>query len=230
MAFDLLPLHHYRNVIFDIDGTLVDSNDAHAHSFIDAFEQHGIHHIIFSDIRKLIGMNGRDILSHVLEKHVFTEKWQQIDQDRVRIFEERYLDHIAPVPDALPLIELMKAKGLRIALSSASPQKIVDIFIDRLMIRRLIEGATTSDDVPMGKPNPIAIEVCCEKFGFVPPETLMIGDSPYDVIAAHEYSIQTIGVLTGGYSREELLKTGAISVYENLNEIYQSYQQTVLNQ
>lgn len=229
MSQELLPLHRYRNVIMDVDGTLMLSNDAHAHAFIEAFQANGIHHIQFNDIRKLMGMNGKSILRHMLDEKTFQTKGDKIEQDRIQIFRDRYLSTTQPAPGVLPLLELLHAHGIRVALSSSSPKAIVDQLIQKLGITHLIEGSTSNEDTPMGKPNPVAIEACCQKFGFAPEHTLMIGDSPYDVISAHEFSIPTIGVLTGGYSQDELQKTGALVVYNDLKELYQRFQQTVLN-
>lgn len=223
----LIPLHQYRYVIFDVDGTLVNSNEGHAHSFMDAFEANGLSHLQFNDIRKLIGMSSMTILQHVLDPATFQEKAGRIEADHLRFFRERYLSQVRPIPGVLPLFEFLKAQGIEIALSSASPRDVVDAFIELLGVKNLIAGATSGEDVPDGKPNPLAIEACCQQFGFDPHQTLYVGDSPYDVIAAHEYSMPVIGVLTGGYSPEELIKTGAASVYEDLADIYQHYAEVI---
>lgn len=227
MVNELLRLNHIRNVIFDMDGTLIDSNDAHARSFIEAFELNGVFSIQFRDIRKLIGMSGTEILRHMLDEETFKQKGGKINADRIRIFEQSSLNQVKPLPGFLPLMELMKAHGMRMALSSSSPRHLVDSIIGRLGIQSLIEGATSAEDVPEGKPNPVAIEACCQKFGFSPTETLMIGDSPYDMIAAQLFSIKTIGVLTGGYTEEELEKSGAAVVYPDLNAIYQIFEKAM---
>lgn len=228
-ASQIIPLQRYLNVLVDMDGTLVDSNAAHAHSFIDAFEKNGITHIQFHHIQKLIGMSGMQILCHVLDEETFTRLGEKINADRIRIFQERYMDQVQPFPMALPLLELLKTQGKRVAILSNSPPHVVQTFIRKLNIEALIDGATTSHDIPEGKPHPVAIEAACEKYGFAPGQTIYLGDSPYDVIAAHEFSMETIGVTTGGYSKQELLDTGALAVYADLGEIYQEYQQTVLN-
>jgi HAD superfamily hydrolase (TIGR01509 family) len=228
MANQLLPLNHIRNVIFDLDGTLVLSNDAHAHAFIDAFELHDIRHINFNDMRKMIGMNAGDILCRMLDEKTFAEKGAQIETDRTRLFQERYMEQVELAPGTLPLMELMRAHGIRMAISSASPRSIVNYYIARLGIGHLIEGSTSDEEVPEGKPNPVAIEVCCQMFDFQPSQTMLIGDSPYDILAATAFSITTVGVLTGGYTREELMKTGASAVYDDLNEIYRTFEQSVI--
>jgi HAD superfamily hydrolase (TIGR01509 family) len=228
MSDKLFPLHQYKNVIIDVDGTLVDSNDAQAHAYLDALAENGIHHISFNTLRRLIGMSSEDILSHVLGEDMEQQTKSRIEACRVRIFEERYIHSVKPTPGVLPLLELFEAYGLRIVLSSGSPKQFVEHFIAQLGIRPLIEGYVSKEDTPTGKPNPIAIEVVCEKFRFQPMETMLIGDSPFDIIAAHEALVPTIAVLTGGYTATELRKTGAIDVYKDLNEIYQLFQQTVL--
>jgi HAD superfamily hydrolase (TIGR01509 family) len=225
----LFPLHQIRHILMDIDGTLVSSNDAHAHAFIDAFEAHGINTITFNHIRKLMGMGGEQILRLVLDEATFQEKGEAINADRIRIFQERYMEQVPLIPGTLPLLDLLQTEGFTIGLSSNSPPEIVDYFIRKLEIEKLIVGSTTCMDVPEGKPNPAAIEAACEKFKFDPNKTILIGDSPYDVIAAQEFSMCTLGVLTGGYTREELEKTGAIAVYENLNHIYRQYADSVLS-
>lgn len=211
-----------RNIILDIDGTLVNSNDAHAHSFIDALEEHGIHTVKYTDLRKLIGMNGLSILRHMLPSSTWEEEGQNIDADRTRIFAERYMSQVEPTPGVIAFFTALREKNIRIALNSASPKSIVNHFVALLGVHDFIEGVTTAEDIAEGKPNPLSIEVCCETFGFSPAETLMVGDSPYDVIAAHEFSIDVIGLLTGGYEADELLKTGAIAVFNDLEHLHQT--------
>ncbi len=230
MADTLKSLHHYKNILFDLDGTLIDSNDQHAHSFMEAFEQHGITGIEYHGIRNMIGMNGESILSHVLAPEIFEAQCEQILTDRETIFAERYMDSVKPLPGVLPLFQQLKEMGYKLVLCTASPPRFVDPYVEQLGIADLIEGATHSEDVPEGKPSPAAIEACCERFGFAPTETIMVGDSPYDIISATEFMVAPIGLLTGGYSREDLIKTGAMAVYENLEDMRAHFSEVVLSQ
>ncbi len=217
-------LPQIKNIIIDLDGTLVQSNDAHAHSFVDMLEANGIRNITYNDLRKLMGMNGKSILEHTLT-HQTAENIQQMLEQREQIFKDRYLDLIDVDPMASSFLDALHSQGLRVYVSSASPEAIVKTLLQKFDLEDKIEGYISSADVVEGKPNPLAIEACCEKFGLSPTETLLIGDSPYDIIAGHEFSMPVITVLSGGYTREELEKTGAAGVFENLGEIQGMMQQ-----
>jgi HAD superfamily hydrolase (TIGR01509 family) len=220
MSTALEKFSRYQAVILDVDGTLFNTNDAHAKSFMDALQAHGISYIHYEHLRPLMGMSGIEILRHMLSPEQFAQHGEAIEQDRQRIFQDRYLDQIQLNAGVIPLLERLKAAGLKVVLASASPQPVLEAIFRKWDLRPLVEGVLSGDDVSEGKPSPMVVELACQRYGLNPQTTVMIGDSPFDVISAHEYDVDTIGVLTGGYPEADLLKTGAVAVYPSLESLY----------
>jgi HAD superfamily hydrolase (TIGR01509 family) len=206
-------------VILDLDGTLIDSNDAHALTFEQALSQYGVTSVPYKGLRQMIGMSGMAILCRVLDEQTFQTHGEAIDAEHLKRLKDLYQEEIQPFPGVQRLMETLQAQRRRIVLCTASPPDLVDYFIDKMGIGAYLDGVTTSEDVPVGKPDPLPIAVCCQKFNLSTQRTLMIGDSPYDVLAATQYEVPTIGILTGGYSEADLLNTGALSVFNDLNAL-----------
>lgn len=216
----LSALEHYRNFLFDVDGTLVDSNDAHAQSFIDALGDHGVRNVSFQALRNLIGMDGESILCRVLDEETFVNEGRAIDRDRKIIFETRYLPDVKPFEGVSEVFSTLKEKGRRAALCSGGEKQITQYFVEMLGIGSMIEGIASAEHGEEGKPSPEVVEGCCSRFHFLPHETLLVGDAPYDVIAGTHSGMETLCLLSGGYRERELEKTGALAVVSHLTDFH----------
>ena len=201
--------------ILDIDGTLVDSNYFHAIAWYRAFRAHG-HTLPMWRIHRAIGMGGDQMIAALLGDDV-----EERDGDAIRDVEkERYfelIDEVRPLEGSRELIEDLKRRGSAVVLASSAKPDEVDRYLDLLGARDLADAWTTSGDVERTKPEPDLVESALEKIGGGP--AVMVGDSVYDCEAARRAGVDTIAVLTGGFSDSELLKAGARIVFASIAEL-----------
>ena len=201
--------------ILDIDGTLVDSNYFHAIAWYRAFRAHD-HTLPTWRIHRAIGMGGDQMIAALLGDEV-----EERDGDAIREVEtERYLeliDEVQPLEGSRELIEDLKRGGSPVVLASSAKPDEVDRYLDLLDARDLADAWTTSGDVEHTKPEPDLVESALEKIGGGP--AVMVGDSVFDCEAAGRAGVDTIAVLTGGFSDSELLKAGARVVFASISEL-----------
>jgi len=201
--------------ILDIDGTLVDSNYFHAIAWYRAMRAHD-HTLPMWRIHRAIGMGGDQMIGALLGDDV-----EERDGDSIRDTEkERYfelIEEVQPLEGARELIEDLKRTDHRVVLASSAKPDEVDHYLDLLDARELADAWTTSGDVEKTKPEPDLVNSALEKVGGGP--AVMIGDSVYDCEAAGNAGVETIAVLTGGFSDSELLKSGARIVFASIVEL-----------
>jgi len=201
--------------ILDIDGTLVDTNYHHAIAWYRAFRRHGITLPLFR-IHRHIGM-GSDQLVGALAG----ERWDAEHGDDVRETEgELYMeliDEVRPLEGARELLEALHERGHALVLASSAKPHEVDHYLDLLQARELADGWTTSGDVENTKPEPDLVAAAVEKAGGGP--AVMLGDSTWDCKAAERAGVPTIGILTGGFSEQDLRDAGAVCVVTELRTL-----------
>jgi HAD superfamily hydrolase (TIGR01549 family) len=201
--------------ILDIDGTLVDSNYFHAVAWYRAFREHG-HTLPMWRVHRAIGMGGDQMIAALL-----TDDVEERQGDDIRATEkERYfelIEEVQPLDGARDLIEDLKRRGHRVVLASSAKPEEVERYLDLLDARALADAWTTSGDVEHTKPAPDLVVAALEKVGGGP--AVMIGDSVYDCEAAGNAGVDTIAVLTGGFSDSELLKAGATIVFASIQQL-----------
>jgi HAD superfamily hydrolase (TIGR01549 family) len=201
--------------ILDIDGTLVDSNYFHAVAWYRAMREHG-HTLPMWRIHRAIGMGSDQLIGALLGDETEEREGDSIrDAEKERYFE--LIDEVRPLEGARELIEDLKGRGHHVVLASSAKPEEVDRYIDMLDARDLADAWTTSGDVERTKPEPDLVNSALEKIGGGP--AVMVGDSVYDCEAARNAGVETIAVLTGGFSDSELLKAGARIVFASIDEL-----------
>jgi HAD superfamily hydrolase (TIGR01549 family) len=201
-------------VIFDVDGTLVDSVDLHARAWQDAFHEFG-HDLDFAKIRAQIGKGGDQLLPVFLSQEEIDEIGEQLQKRRADIFKERYLAQVRPFPMVRELFERLIGAGKRIALASSAKQDELQTYKDIANIADLLDTETSSDDADKSKPHPDIFQAALKRLdGMAPDQVIAVGDTPYDAEAAGKAAIRTIGFLCGGWSEEDLKKAGCVAVYD----------------
>src|SRR5689334_19347412 len=191
-------------IIFDIDGTLLDSVDLHARAWQEAFRHFG-HEIPFEDVRKQIGKGGDQLLPVFLTKEELEREGNALSEFRGNLFKEKYLSSVKPFPGVRELFETVKAHGQRPALASSAKPDELDIYKRIAGIEDLVEVGTSSGDAEKSKPHPDIFQAALRRLGPVRPENVVaVGDTPYDAEAAGKAGMKTIGVLCGGFPAEEL--------------------------
>ncbi|WP_041312186.1 HAD family hydrolase [Mycobacterium sp. JS623] len=203
-------------VLFDIDGTLVDSNYLHVHSWYRAFEEVGVG-VEAWRIHRSIGMDGTTLLSSLAG---------DADDDtrsRAKDLHSRYYKQSAsllrPLPGAQVLLRRVDALGLQVVLATSAPDDELEILRKVLASDDLIAATTSSKDVDTAKPKPDIIEVALDRAGVDADHAVFIGDTVWDVEACERAGVPTIAVLSGGVSRGELETAGAQEVFENTAEL-----------
>lgn len=218
-----------KAVIFDIDGTLIDSVDAHAEAWQKAFKEFG-REIQFYELRRQVGKGGDTFLPVFLTKKEIEEFGEKVVKRRGEIFKEKFLSDIKPFPKARELFLKIKKDGKRIALASSSNKEEVEAYKKIARVEDLIEEETSTDDAEKSKPHPDIFQAALDKLKDVKAsEVVIIGDTAYDAEAATAAGIKIVGVLTGGWTETELLKTGCLKVYKDVAEILKKYEKFVFS-
>jgi HAD superfamily hydrolase (TIGR01549 family) len=210
--------------LLDVDGTLIDSNYQHAIAWHRAFRQHGIVLPVWR-IHRAIGMGGDQLVPALVGEQKDREQGDEIRDTRDALYQE-LIDEVEPLQDARDLISAIKERGLRVVLASSSPQDELDHYLELLDARDLADAWTTKDDVEATKPAPDLVRAAVDKAGTE--SAVMIGDTRWDIEAAAKAGIETICVLTGGWSRQELLDAGAVAVFESVDELLERLDETPL--
>jgi membrane protein len=217
-----------KAVFFDIDGTLVDSNDFHVQAWEEAFRDNG-HWIEQDKIRSQIGKGGDQLVPSLLPD--IAETAQKVVAHRHgEIFRLRYMKQVKPFPRAFDLIEMLHARGVAVLLASSSEQTEVDHYVDLLKIGALLNGTVSKDDVANSKPaGDIFAAALAKVFPLAVSETLAVGDTPYDVEGALRSEIRTIAVRSGGFSEEVLADAGAAYIVASVKELFENFDNSPLH-
>ena len=210
--------------LLDVDGTLVDTNYHHALAWYRAFRRHDVVLPLWR-IHRHMGMGGDQLIGSLCGQEADARIGDRIRDAEKELYME-LIDEVAPLPRARDLVEELKHRGHAVVLASSAKEQEVDHYLDLLDVRELVDGWTTSADVERTKPHPDLVAAGIEKAGGG--GAVMVGDSTWDCIAARRAGVRTVGLLTGGFSREELLEAGALCVYDSINELIERLAETPL--
>lgn len=210
--------------IFDVDGTLVDSNYQHAIAWYRAFRRYDITLPLWR-IHRALGMAGDQLVGAVAGERVEDEHGDDLRDAWVEEFDP-LLAEVAPIEGARDLLVEVKRRGFRLVLASSGEERIVKAFLKLFDGEALADEWTTSADAEHSKPAPDLVETAVKKVGGG--SGVMVGDATWDCIAAGKLDIPTITVQTGGFSPDELRASGAIKVYDSLTELREHLDDTPL--
>jgi HAD superfamily hydrolase (TIGR01509 family) len=205
-------------VIFDIDGTLIDSVDLHARAWQEAFRHFGFS-ASFQECHDQIGKGGDELLPTFLTPEQITKVGDEIKNWRGEHFKKNYLHEVLSFPGAHDLLQRAKAAGKQLAAGSSAHKDELEIYIALLEAQDLFDVVTSSDDADRSKPHPDIFEAAMEKLGILADNTVVVGDSPYDAEAALKAKLSTIGFLCGGFPREWLIQSGVTEIYEGAQDL-----------
>jgi HAD superfamily hydrolase (TIGR01509 family) len=217
-----------KAVIFDVDGTLVDSVDLHAQAWQESFREYG-YDLPFDKIRHQIGKGSDQLIPTLLSQADYERVGKKIAELRKEIYQKQLLSQVRPFPQVRELCERVKADGKKILLASSAQKGTVEAYTQLLEIEDLIDSATSTTDVEKSKPEPDIFQAALDKLdGITASETIVVGDTPYDAQAANKINLHTIGVLCGGFSEAELRDAGCIAIYESPADLLAHYEQSPL--
>ena len=217
-----------RAAIFDLDGTLVDSNDLHVQAWQETFRHFG-KEIPLERLREQIGKGGDQYLPVFLNEQEMREFGKEADAYRGEIFKKKYLSQVRPFPRVRELFERLRADGKKIALASSGKEDEVEHYKKLLGIEELVDSMTTADQVAHSKPKADVFIAALRSLGNLQPQdAIAIGDTPYDVEAAKKIDLPIIGLLCGGFPGDALRDEGAIAIFRDPVDLHERYYQSPL--
>jgi HAD superfamily hydrolase (TIGR01509 family) len=212
-----------RAVIFDVDGTLIDTVDLHAESWVEALRHFGIE-VAFPDMRGQIGKGGDQILHGLVPPDLLEARGKEIQEFRTELFARNYISKAKPFPGVRELFQHVREEGQRAFLASSGKAEEVKHYVELAGIGDLIEGTTSSDDAERSKPFPDIFQAALDRLGSLgPKEAVVIGDTPYDAEAARKAGIPAVGVLSGGFPEAALREAGCIAVFDGPADLLTRY-------
>jgi len=214
-----------RAVIFDVDGTLVDSNDAHAAAWVTALAEAGVR-VDKAHVRRLIGEGGDKLLPQVTGLSEDSPRGERIGERRAEIFRTRYLPNLRPFRGARALVMLLRARGHEIGVATSAKPDELEPLLRIAEVDDLIRLRTSSGDADRSKPDPDIVQAALKRMGCRPDDAIMIGDTPYDVEAARRAGVATIALRCGGWPDENL--AGAVAIYDDPEDLRVNYERSPL--
>lgn len=212
-------------MLFDIDGTLVDSNYLHVHAWYRAFSDVAIS-VEAWRIHRSIGMDGSTLLSSLAGNA------DEDTRSRLKDLHSRYYKETVPMlrrlPGARELLQAVDGLGLQIVLATSAPEDELEILREVLESDDLVAAVTSAEDVDTAKPQPDIVEVAMKRAGVDADHAVFVGDAVWDVEACNRAGVQAIAVLSGGVSRGELENAGAQAVFENARELCEQLDTTAI--
>jgi HAD superfamily hydrolase (TIGR01509 family) len=211
-----------KAALLDLDGTLVDANYHHALAWYRAFRARGIVLPVWR-LHRHIGMGGDQFVRAVAGDEVEDRLGDELREEHASQFRP-LRDECEPLDGARDLVAALKDRGLVVVLASSSGADDLEFFLGRLEVREVVDGWTSKDDVERSKPHPDVVRAAMEKAGTE--EAVMLGDSRWDIESAAKAGVQTVGVITGGWSEQELRDHGAVAVYDSLADLRERLDET----
>ena len=212
-----------KAIIFDVDGTLVDSVDLHARAWQDAFAEFG-HQIALGELRGQIGKGGDQLMPVFLSADALDEQGQALEKRRGEILKQRYLGRIAAFPEVRALFERIRADGTKIVLASSAKSDELATYKKLADIADLVDAETSSEDAEKSKPHPDIFEAAIATIpGLAAADAIVVGDTPYDAEAAAKAGIRSVGVLCGGFPEAGLREAGCIAIYADPAQLLAQY-------
>jgi len=217
-----------QGVIFDIDGTIIDSIDLHIESWKRAFQQFG-KEVSYEPIRRQIGKGADEFLAVFFSREELDRLGGDLENYRSELFKREYLPKAKAFPRVRELFERIKQDGRKIALASTAKEEEIKIYKEIARIDDLIDTVACSEDVKHSKPHRDICAAAVQKLGNIAPDRVIaVGDTRYDAEAAGKINVRTIGFLCGGGNREELDQAGCIAMYKDPADLLEHYRYSPL--
>jgi HAD superfamily hydrolase (TIGR01509 family) len=213
-----------RAAILDVDGTLVDSNDAHAQAWVAAFNEAGID-VSHDRVRRAIGMGGDKLIPHVSGLTADSRPARRISARRGEIFRSEFLPHLSAFPKVRDLVGQLLAEDFRVVVASSAEAEELDPLLKIAGIADLLHGRSSSKDADRSKPDPDIVVAALKQSGADPSHAIMVGDTPYDVAAAIAAGIEIVGVESGGWGPDDL--RGAAEVHTGVADLCAHYHDSI---
>jgi HAD superfamily hydrolase (TIGR01509 family) len=210
-----------RGCLLDVDGTLIDSNDAHARSWVDVLHEHE-YDVTYAQVRGLIGMGGDKLVRAVTGLDVENGKGKELTSERMERFRRQYLPSLSATPGAHELIARLRDDGLRLVIATSAREQELNALLEQAGLSDLIDRRTTSDDAEDSKPDPDIVHAALQKGQLEPEAALMLGDTPYDIEAAERAGVSSVAFRCGGWWADDALR-GATAIFDDPAELVREF-------
>jgi HAD superfamily hydrolase (TIGR01509 family) len=224
------PLHPpgaaLKTILLDIDGTLIDSNDGHARAWVAAFAAHG-YTVPFDAVRPLIGKGGDKLLPELTGLDPESPQGKAISASRSELFRAKELPQLRATPGARALLQRLRDEGLELAVATSAQADEVTAILTQAGVDDLIEMAASSGDADASKPDPDIVQAALRKAGRLPSQSVMMGDTPYDVEAASRARVPTIVFRCGGFWSDRDF-SDALAIYDDPADLVARYDESPL--
>lgn len=210
-------------VVFDIDGTLIDSVELHARCWSRAFLRFG--KFVPTDVlRWHIGKGGDQLVPSFLAPEENSKFGKELEAYRSKLWMRSYINRVVPIEGARELVARVAHDGKRVALASSAKEEELAQYVEIIGIREFLHASTSADDADKSKPHPDIFHAALDRVQVPAEHTLVVGDTPYDAIGAKRAGIETLGMLTGGWTAGDLRAAGCIAVYYDPKDLLLRYE------
>lgn len=210
-----------KGVLFDVDGTLVDTTYLHTVTWHEALRQNG-HEVRMVDTHHAIGMGGDELLEHLLGPDRDTSTDEELHNAHSALYKQ-WWGRLTPLPGARELLRHTKKVGLKVVLATSAAEEELTALTDALDCDDVIDVATSSTDADAGKPRPDLLHAALHKARLQPEDTVFIGDSVWDGVATGRAGIPFVGVLSGGIPEADLRRIGAVEVWPDVRALLDNF-------
>jgi phosphoglycolate phosphatase-like HAD superfamily hydrolase len=214
-----------KALLLDLDGTLIDSNDAHAEAWVEVLKEFD-HDVRFEQVRPLIGKGSDRVLPEVAGVDAESPEGKRIVERRTALFLDKYMPRLQPFPCTAALAQRMQEAGLKLVVATSANQKEMKELVRIAGIERFIDRATNASEAENSKPDPDIINAALTKAKVTPEHAMMLGDTPYDIEAASRAGVRTIAVRCGGWKEDAL--RGAVAIYADPCDLLKRYDESPL--
>ena len=213
-----------KAVLLDVDGTLVDSNDAHAQAWLEVFQRNG-YPATFDWVRELIGKGGDKLVPEITGLEDGSHEAKRLAKERSTLFSSDYLPQLQPFPRVEALLRRLHERGLVLVVASSANEDELEPLLEVCGALPYVQHKTSSDDAAHSKPDPDIIQAALRKAGCSAGEAVMLGDTPYDVQAASKAGVPAIALRSGGHPDAAL--SGALAIYDDVADLLRNFDSSV---
>jgi HAD superfamily hydrolase (TIGR01509 family) len=206
----------FASLLFDIDGTLIDSNEAHTDAWVQSLREHGLD-VDVEHVRRLIGMGGDKLLPAVAQISEDSDLGQAIARRKKAIF-GTLLPALQPTPGARPLLEYLREQQVELIIATSADEHELRALLERAGVDDLFPERASKDDAEESKPDPDIVHAALAKSGARPEQTALVGDTPYDIEAAIAAGIKAIALRCGGYWSDRSLRR-AVDIFDDPQQL-----------
>jgi HAD superfamily hydrolase (TIGR01509 family) len=217
----LVPALPLKGCLLDVDGTLIDSNDAHARSWLQVLRAEEFD-VTYAQVRACVGMGGDKLVRALTGLDVEKGRGKEIAGQRKQLFLRDYLPSLSATAGAHELVRSLHERGMRAVIATSAREDELNALLEQAGLSDLLRHRTTSDDADDSKPDPDIVHAALGRGQFAADEAILLGDTPYDIEAAHRAGVASIALRCGGWWADDAL-ADAIAIYDDPAHLLRSW-------